>query len=618
MFSAIAYAENNSWYWYMDNGLPGNDMAVPENAQEKDSDLLGMSGRISDQAQPQDDKEKPKYVPNEIIVKFKTEAALTLERTIIQKGEASGQVKIAASLDNLDKKHKVKKIDQIFKNFKKDRGKIELLKQKEALKKHFKERYSLDVVNLTKKEEHILKRLSRAPKDAKIPDLDRIYRLELEKGQSVEGAIAEYSKDPNVEYAEPNYIYQICALPLPIESYIPNDYYVEEVQNPGYWKEGSWGQGYPDLWGLQKIQAIEAHNLFDIDADGTFGPQETKPGAGVIVAVIDTGVDYNHPDLTANIWINEDEIEGDANGDGFPGIGGTDDDGDGLIDEDSQGISRFLEDGITPNPKWCNDIPADDDENGYADDIKGWDFANKDNNPMDGYGHGTHCSGTIAAIGNNSIGITGVAPFAKVMALKGLSDNGGGNITDLADCVHYATDNGADILSNSWGGIFLSQTLTDAFNYAYSLGCISIAAAGNDNDDVVNFSPANISTVMAVASSDHEDEKSDFSNYGDLIAVSAPGGDSTIGDGTNVCGRNILSLRSDNNSYPTDMYGDGKSIVGGNYYRSRGTSMACPHVAGLAALVLSAAPDLSNEDVRQRICDSADDVEALGPDIYCG
>jgi len=108
----------------------------------------------------------------------------------------------------------------------------------------------------------------------------------------------------------------------------------------------------------------------------------------------------------------------DANGDGYPGIAGIDDDGDGLIDEDSQGNSRYLEDGITPNPAYTNDIPGDDDENGYVDDIYGFDFADYNSDPNDYYLHGTHCAGIIGAVGNNNIGVAGVCWNVKMMSVK--------------------------------------------------------------------------------------------------------------------------------------------------------------------------------------------------------
>ncbi len=406
LFSTITYAEENSWYWYMNNGRPRNEMATPEGAQDKDSHLLSMSGRMSEQTQPQNDKEKPQYVLNEIIVKFKAEAALTLERQTTEKGKAPGEIKFtasAASLDKLNKKYKVKKVAPIFKDFKRQRKNIEYLKAKSDLKEHFKKKYAINAVRLSKKEEHILKRLKRGPKDAKIPDLDQIYKLELEEGQSVEEAVAEYKKDPNVEYAQPNYVYTLYATPLPPEDYIPDDYYIEDNANPGLWRESSWSNVFPDLWGHSVTQAIEAYNIFDFNHNGIIDGDEKHPGEDIVVAVIDQGLDFAHPDIQGNIWINSDEIP---------------------------------------------DNGIDDDGNGCIDDIRGYDFSDEDNDPSDYDGHGTHCAGTIAARGNNEIGIAGIAYAAKIMPVKMFPY---ATSAVAAQCIRYAAANGADVLSNSWG-----------------------------------------------------------------------------------------------------------------------------------------------------------------------
>src|SRR6185369_7783276 len=192
------------------------------------------------------------------------------------------------------------------------------------------------------------------------------------------------------------------------------------ANDPYFNSLGTWGQWYDDLWGVKKIGAPSAW--------------DTTAGAGVVVAVVDTGIDFTHPDLAGNIFTNPKEIPGNG---------------------------------------------IDDDHNGYVDDYQGWNFVASNNSPIDDHGHGTHVAGTIAASGNNGIGVIGVAWQAKVMPLKGLSSTGSGWDSDLAHAIIYAADNGADVISNSWGGFGQSQTEADAVAYAYSLGAVVVAAAGN-------------------------------------------------------------------------------------------------------------------------------------------
>ena len=172
---------------------------------------------------------------------------------------------------------------------------------------------------------------------------DRTYRLTFDKSADVMQLVSEYSKDPNVEYAQPNYI---CRAQM-----LPNDYYFNtDLSSPPVF---SWNQSYPDLWGLKTTQCDKAW--------------DTAQGDGIVVAVVDTGIDATHPDITANVWHNPNEIAGNG---------------------------------------------IDDDGNGYVDDVSGWNFVNGTNSPVDDVGHGTHCAGIIAAVGNNGIGVIGVAPMA--------------------------------------------------------------------------------------------------------------------------------------------------------------------------------------------------------------
>jgi subtilisin family serine protease len=367
---------------------------------------------------------------------------------------------------------------------------------------------------------------------------------------------------PEVEYAELNVIMHTQTT--------PSDAY--------YSTAGAWGQTFRDLWGLQ---AINAETAWD-----------TSQGDGVIVAVVDTGLDYNHEDINGNVWQNEGEIGLDAFG----------------------------------NDKRSNGV--DDDGDGFIDDWRGWDFVTLDgtpgdNDPMDNHGHGTHVSGTIAATGNNGLGIIGIAPHAKILAVKGLDVNGSGSTEDLSSAIIYAADRGASVINLSWGGSGTTpQTLIDAISYAHNTkGSVVVAAAGNSNWDVGTqangFYPACIRDVIAVAAIDHNNAKASFSNYGAKIDVTAPGGGDSDPTGLLIQpDRSILSLLS--SGAGSSMTGSGQLVVGAKYLRQAGTSMASPHVAGVAALIRALHPEFSPEQVRQALRSGADDIGAPGVDTQFG
>ena len=370
--------------------------------------------------------------------------------------------------------------------------------------------------------------------DALRAGLELTRLVTLKPGVDTEQALKQIRSLPDVKYAELNYIVTTQMDP----------------DDPYYHSLNSWKQGYDDLWAL-KPGKLNAKHAWDL-----------SQGAGVVVAVVDTGIDYNHPDIAENVWINPNEIPNNA---------------------------------------------LDDDQNGYIDDVRGWDFVtydgtSEDNDPIDGHGHGTHVAGTIAAVGNNALGVIGVAPRAKVMALKGLSDQGSGTDADLARAVVYAAENDAKVINSSWGGGGSSQLLIDAFNYAHSLGVVSVAAAGNSNTDVSSFFPANIETVMAVAATTQNDEKTYFSNYGLKVDVAAPGGGYVNESESNGI-RNILSTMSDGSLIAQQRPA---LRVSSGYYRLAGTSMAAPHVTGLAALVAAAYPSATTDEIRARIIATTD------------
>lgn len=290
-----------------------------------------------------------------------------------------------------------------------------------------------------------------------------VQHLKLNPGISVEDAIARYKEDPNVEYAQPNYIYHI-------DTTTSND------------------PLFNQLWGLNNIgQTVNGTTgTVDVDIDAPEAWDITTGSSSVVIAVIDTGVAYDHPDLSANIWTN-------------PGESGS--------GKETNGI--------------------DDDGNGKIDDFRGWDFVDNDNDPMDYNDHGTHVAGTIAAVGNNGIGITGVNWTAKIMPLRYLDALGnGGSTSNAILAIQYANDNGARVTNNSWGwsGV-LDQALKDAIDAS---SAVFVAAAGNDgtDNDATPHYPCSYtsSNIICVAATDQNDNLASFSNYGvTSVDVAAPG-----------------------------------------------------------------------------------------------
>jgi subtilisin family serine protease/uncharacterized protein YhfF len=283
------------------------------------------------------------------------------------------------------------------------------------------------------------------------------------RGDATATALAQLRADPRVRYAEPNFVVSADVT--------PNDPFFSRLwglNNNGFPVSGRWGM--PDA----DIDAPEAWNV-------------TTGSDAVTVAVIDTGIDYSHPDLSSQMWINP--------GENCPG---------------------------------CRTDGIDNDGNGYVDDWRGWDFANGDNNPMDDNGHGTHVAGTIGAAGNNGIGVVGVNWHVRLLPLKFLSADGTGSTADAVSAVLYAADKGATVLNNSWGGDDYSQALADAITVADTHGALFVAAAGNsgtDNDTMPTY-PASyaLPNVLTVAATDNSDQLAYFSNVGrKSVDLAAPG-----------------------------------------------------------------------------------------------
>ncbi len=302
------------------------------------------------------------------------------------------------------------------------------------------------------------------------------------------------------------------------------------------------------LWGLNNTGQNNGTADADIDAPEGWDIRTSAPD--VVIGVIDTGVRYTHEDIAANMWINPGEIPGN----------GIDDDGNGYID-DVHGINAILDNG----------------------------------NPMDDNKHGTHCAGTIAAVGNNGVGVTGVAWNARIMALKFLSAEGSGAYSDAIKCIEYSRIMGAPITSNSWGGSYYNAALESAIRDATDAGQLFIAAAGNDssNNDVVSTYPCSyeIKNIISVAASDRNDALASFSNFGlGNVHLAAPG----------VA---IASL---------DFVSDSA------YVSLSGTSMACPHVSGVAALLKAQFPSDTAGQLYNRLLSSTDPVASVAQRTLTG
>jgi subtilisin family serine protease len=282
---------------------------------------------------------------------------------------------------------------------------------------------------------------------------------------------------------------------------------------------------FANQWHLSKISAIQAWNYF-------------STGSNVVVAVVDDAVERFHADLNANIWINPGEIAGNG---------------------------------------------VDDDNNGYVDDINGWDVAN--NSPAvdpsaPDYDHGTHVAGIVSAATNNGLGVASIGFSTKIMCVK--ATNSGSSITAGYAGILYAANNRANIINMSWGSSSYSTTAENVINYALDKGCILVAAAGNNNNSSIYY-PAAYTGVIGVASTTVDDTKSSFSNYGAWVRISAPGS-------------NILS-----------------TTLGSTYGYQSGTSMASPLVAGLLGLMKSLNPTMPNADLVQCLYSSADDIAGNNP-----
>mgnify|MGYP002344172191 CR=1 FL=1 len=336
-----------------------------------------------------------------------------------------------------------------------------------------------------------------------------------------------YSDLTEIEYTQNNNIYKL--------DYVPNDEYVNKQ------------------WALNTTKAFEAWDI-------------TKGSKNVLIAIIDTGIDYLHPDLNKNLYVNEAE---DLNKNGV------------LDSEDINGI--------------------DDDNNGFTDDVIGWDFTDRvgfpfsstggdyidwDNNPMDEYGHGTWVAGVIGAVSNNGEGITGLVPNTSMLNIRAFDPTGNGEEDDAAAGILYAVEMGAKVINMSFGDVNFSLVLRDVIRFAYDNGVVLIASAGNSSSNQPHY-PSSYPEVISCGATDNNDYLASFSNTGSTIDLVAPG---------------VNLYTTDRNS---------------GYREFSGTSSSAPVVTSAAALLLSL-ENFNPEEIKQILKSTAVDLGSSGWDEKFG
>ena len=464
------------------------------------------------------DPYNPEYVKGEVLIKFKDE-------TQINKSIKSGVAKTGiTSIDILLEPYQIETIDKVFKETREQR-------QRKTVKtiRDFK------------------------GNEIEVPALFNIYKLKFDTIWDAKQIIEELQKDPNVEFAEPNYLVYssevmengIIPDSPPVYTPLPSTTGDRDTEpNDPLYQDGS-------QWYLDAIDAPAAWD--SVTGDTT-----------QIIAIIDTGVDWDHPDLDDNIWTNWNEIP---------------------------------------------DNGIDDDNNGYIDDTRGWDYINNDNDPNDDNSHGTHVAGIAAAEGNNGIGICGVAWNAHIMPIKMLQSSGSGNSSDLASAIEYASDNGATVINMSLGSYGESGTVKNILYNAY-VNSLLVAAAGNDGFCLCN--DCDRCTTMFPAGWAH------------VLGVRCEGGFSNI-DPSGP----IEFTHPDGFNYELMAPGVGiiSAIPNGNYRTYNGTSMAAPIVSGICALSKSFNDTLFSDFLWAKLIFGSDnnfvnayntltlDLDAIGPDL---
>jgi thermitase len=383
--------------------------------------------------------------------------------------------------------------------------------------------------------------------DDEIESVEGLFGIHDRDGLSPEEVVAEYARLPEVEYAEVNERIELDPLE---DASAPGVGPVEDVESSEEQPEGMPNDPMlAEQWALINRGARGGIERADINAAQAWA--KTQGSEKVVVAVLDSGVDYTHPDLMENMWLR-------------PG-----------------------------------DIPAYVDGHlGAVDDVHGFNAVDNLRDPMDDNGHGTHCAGIIGAVGNNNEGIAGVNWKVEIMPLKFMTSTGIGTTKDAIEAINYVIDRRkagvpVRVISASWGSTRRSKALEDVIRKAGREGILFVAASGNstaDTDRRPHFpSSYKLDNVISVAALTRKDVLAGFSNFGaKSVHVAAPGAE-------------ILS-----------------TWLNGQYREASGTSMATPVISGVAALVLSLEPDLSVEQLRERILNSTDKLDALSGKVVSG
>ncbi|OGM24231.1 hypothetical protein A2627_04000, partial [Candidatus Woesebacteria bacterium RIFCSPHIGHO2_01_FULL_39_28] len=470
------------------------------------------------QSLSQVNKQEPEFAQGEILIKFRSNTpilkinsyrgtqGIDIDKFSVDYTDLD-QATIPLAMTKVNQKFPIKKVDKVFKGSQDPQTELMKMKQK------FSNEIALGRRQINEKE--FLK-----------IDLSKIYKLELSKDTPISETITILSANPDIEYVEPNYLVKL--------QYIPNDpYYLDSFPNNTGNRDPSWNPLYDYQWNLKQINMNSAWDITQ---------------GNILVAVIDSGVDYKHPEL---------------------GTTGS-------------------------QPKV----------------ILGHDYVNSDEDPMDDYGHGTHVAGIIAANTNNALGIAGVCPGCSILTIKSFDNSGSGYDSYISSAIQEAVVKGSRVINASWGGLGSSSLMTDVLTYVYNSGVVFVASAGNASVNVNKLYPANINCAnisnptidctLSVSATNAQNGLSPYSNWGADIDVAAPGGDNN----------DIVSLKSSVTSIG--------NVVGVNYLRAAGTSMAAPHVSGLAALILSKSPSLTNDQVRNVILNGTDDLGLPGFDDNFG